>query len=143
MYTSQVNYFTLDTQITSLSFHPSQWPAHLLVQHSQLERTSKHANYVNRSIIFQSKFEHVYPLTARAEPFDFYVHIYIAGIRVVKKKICVNISRVLSNDEVAKNGRNAVRHSQIGMQSEFVNSRGVPLRTLTQVRFISAIARWS
>ena len=86
MHTSQVSYFTLDTQITSLSFHPSQWPAHLLVQHSQLERTSKHANYVNRSIIFQSKFEHVYPLTARAEPFDFYVHIYIAGIRVVKKK---------------------------------------------------------
>ena len=71
-----------------LSFHPSQWPAHLLVQHSQLERTSKHANYVNRSIIFQPNFEPVNPLNARAEPFDFYifcraihglpVHIYIS-----------------------------------------------------------------
>ena len=44
------------------SFHPSQWPAHLLVQHSQLERTSKHANYVNRSTIFQPNFEPVHPL---------------------------------------------------------------------------------
>ena len=83
-----------------LSFHPSQWPAHLLVQHSQLERTSKHANYVNRSIIVQSNFEPVYLLNARAEPFDFYifcraihalpVHIYIARVRLVKKK-CTKI----------------------------------------------------
>ena len=80
-----------------LSFHPSQWPAHLLVQHSQLERTSKHANYVNCSIIFQPNFEPVYPLNARAEPFDFYifcraihglpVHIYIARVRLVKKNV--------------------------------------------------------
>ena len=80
-----------------LSFHPSQWPAHLLVQHSRLERTSKHANFVNRSIIFQPNFEPVYPLTARAEPFDFYifcraihglsVHIHIARVRVVKKNV--------------------------------------------------------
>ena len=69
------------------SFHPSQWPVHLLVQHSQLERTSKHVNFVNRSIIFQPNFEPVYPLRTRAEPFDFYIfcrairglsgHIYI------------------------------------------------------------------
>ena len=139
-----------------LSFHTSQWPVHLSVQHSQLERTSKHANYVNRSIIFQPNFEPVYPLTARAEPFDFYifcraihglsVHIYIARVRVVKKKctkICGNISRVSPRDEVAKNGHNAGRHSQTGIQSGFVNSREVPLRTLTQVRFVSAIASWS
>ena len=109
MHTSQVSYFTLGTQITSphLSFHPSQWPAHLLVQHFQLEHTSTHANYVNRSIIFQPNFEAVYPLNARAEPFDFYifcraihglpVHIYIARVRLVQKKctkICGNISRV-------------------------------------------------
>ena len=80
-----------------LSFHPSQWPAHHLVQHSQLERNSKHANYVNLSIIFQPNFEPVYPLNARAEPFDFYifcrainglpVHIYIARVRLVKKNV--------------------------------------------------------
>ena len=75
-----------------LSFHPSQWPAHLLVQHSQLERTSKHANYVNHSIIFQPNFEPVYTLTTRVEPFDLYivcraihglsVHIYSAPEQV-------------------------------------------------------------
>ena len=136
-----------------LSFHPSQWPAHLLVKHFQLERTSKHANYVNRSIIFQPNFEPVYPLNARAEPFDFYifcraihglpVHIYIARVRLVKKKctkICGNILRVSPRDEVAKNGHNGGRHSPTGIQSGFVNSREVPLRTLIQVRFVSAIA---
>ena len=139
-----------------LSFHPSQWPAHLLVQHSQLERTSKHANYVNLSIIFQPNFEPVYPLNARAEPFDFHifcraihglpVHIYIARVRLVKKKctkICGNISRVSPRDEVAKNGHNGGRHSPTGIQSGFVNSRDVSLRTLIQVRFVSAIASWS
>ena len=128
-------------------------PAHLLVQHSQLEHTSKHANYVNRSIIFQPNFEPVYPLTARVEPFDLYifcraihglsVHIYI-GSQKKCTKICGNILRVSPSDEVAKtDGHSAGRHSQTGIQSGLVNSREVPLRTLTQVRFVSAIASWS
>ena len=158
MHTNQVSYFTLGTQITLPFISPFKVASACISLYSipKLERTSKHANYVNRSIIFQPNFEPMYPLTARAEPFDFYifcraihglsVHIYIARVRVVKKKctkICGNISRVSSRDEVAKNGHNAGRHSQTGIQSGFVNSREVPLRTLTQVRFVSAIASWS
>ena len=75
-----------------------------------------------------------------------YPYIYIARVRVVKKKctkICGSISRVSPRDEVAKNGRNAGRHYQTGIQSTFMNSRKVPLRKLAQVRFVSAIAGWS
>ena len=50
---------TLGLVLKSLyfSFHPAQWPMHLSVQHSQLERTSKHANYVNHSTLFQANFD--------------------------------------------------------------------------------------
>ena len=61
-----------------------------------------------------------------------YPYIYIfQGLGSPKKctKIRSNISRVSPRDEVAKNGHNAGRHSQTGIQSAFLNSREVPLRT--------------
>ena len=47
-----------------LSFHPSQWPATSLSTAFPVRTHSKRDNYVNHSIIFQPKFEPVYPLTA-------------------------------------------------------------------------------
>ena len=71
-----------------------------------------------------------------------YIYIYREGSGS-QKEMYGNTSRVSPRDEVTKNGHNARRHSQSGIQSGFVNSRKVPLRTLIQVRFVSVIASWS
>ena len=73
-----------------------------------------------------------------------YPYIYISpGFGQSKKKMYGNTSRVSPRDEVAKNSCSAEMHTQTGIKSRFVNSRGVPLYKLAKVRFISAIAGWS
>ena len=95
MHTSQVSYFTSGTQIT---FHPTQCPVHLSVQCSQLGHTSKNANYVNCSIIFQPQFEPAC-IAANCQCGTSYLYIfcgailrllvpiYIVRVWVVKKNV--------------------------------------------------------
>ena len=92
------------------------------------------------STVVSTEFGHSGVKICAAARACFSVH---SGIQKKCTKIRGNISRVSPRDEVAKNGRNAGRHYQTGIQSTFMNSREVPLRKLVQVQFVSAIGGWS